>query len=361
MTGQRFDNRDHHFGPEDLAASVSLATPSTADWSPVIEYGMEAFARATRFDDAVVALMGMLSRHFAVRECVWGEMAREGQPTIRPLIVVPEAPAIPDEAARQALARAIDADERRPGATSGGEVRRLVVDGREWSVARPAGDDRFLVWCDGDGVNVASQRRALRTLARVLAREWYWYARLDERDALIYRDDLTGLYNHRYLDLALDNELRRVTRFKTPFSVLFMDIDRFKSVNDNHGHLVGSDLLRQVAGILKAELRDVDSVIRYGGDEFVAIAVGTDARGAFPLAERIRRRVEETVFQSHGNEFRVTLSIGVAACPEHGRDKEAILKLADEHMYVGKRGGRNRVSMMGDEAFRVTGRVGGPA
>jgi diguanylate cyclase (GGDEF)-like protein len=163
---------------------------------------------------------------------------------------------------------------------------------------------------------------------------------LARAETLAYLDDLTHLYNTRFLDLALERELQG----GRPFSVLFMDLDRFKTVNDTHGHLVGSKLLVEVGRVLKACVRDEDVVARYGGDEYVAILLGIDSGGALKVAERIRRSIEDHVFLSReGARVRVTASIGVASCPEHTQAKREVLDLADRAMYRGKRSTRNVV------------------
>jgi two-component system, cell cycle response regulator len=159
---------------------------------------------------------------------------------------------------------------------------------------------------------------------------------------LAYLDDLTHLYNTRFLDVVLERELQS----GRPFTVLFLDLDRFKSVNDQFGHLVGSKLLVEVGRVLKACVRDEDVVARYGGDEYVAVLLGIDSGGALKVAERIRRSIEDHVFLSReGARVRVTASIGLASCPEHTTRKAEVLDLADRAMYRGKRSTRNVVYM----------------
>ena len=127
-------------------------------------------------------------------------------------------------------------------------------------------------------------------------------------------------------------------------SVLFLDLDRFKLVNDRHGHLVGSRALRQLAQVLAQCVRQVDTLARYGGDEFTIVLVDTGLETAQRIAERIRRTVEETWFDGgRGGSLRLTLSIGIAAYPQHGATRETLLDLADKAMYRAKSLGRNRV------------------
>jgi diguanylate cyclase (GGDEF)-like protein len=166
--------------------------------------------------------------------------------------------------------------------------------------------------------------------------------RLRQVESLAYLDDLTHLYNTRYLDVALERELGG----GRPFSVLFMDLDRFKSVNDQYGHLSGSRLLVEVGRVLRACVRDEDSVVRYGGDEYVMLLGGIDSGGALKVAERIRRAIEDHRFLSReGSRVRITASIGLASFPEHASTKAEILDLADRAMYRGKRSSRNVVYM----------------
>jgi two-component system, cell cycle response regulator len=161
---------------------------------------------------------------------------------------------------------------------------------------------------------------------------------LKQVEHLAYLDDLTHLYNTRFLDLVLEREIQG----GRPFTVLFMDLDRFKAVNDQHGHLIGSKLLVEVGRVLKACVRDEDVVARYGGDEYVSVLLGIDSGGALKVAERIRRSIEDHVFLSReGARVRVTASIGVASFPEHTTQKAEVLDLADRAMYRGKRSTRN--------------------
>ncbi len=169
---------------------------------------------------------------------------------------------------------------------------------------------------------------------------------LEDARTELYRDDLTGLYNSRYLDLALDIEVRRATRFGTRFCVLFVDVDAFKSVNDNHGHLSGSSMLGEMGAVIKDAVREVDIVARYGGDEFVLVLLGASVETGTVIAERVRERVAAHKFRTAGGqEVQVTVSIGLAAFPENATSKEQLLRMADETMYAGKKNGKNRVQI----------------
>ena len=165
-------------------------------------------------------------------------------------------------------------------------------------------------------------------------------------------DDVTEIYNARYLLSTAENEIRRAERYKNPLSLLFLDLDRFKLVNDRHGHLVGSQTLRNLSQVLLQCVREVDTLARYGGDEFTILLVDTDHDAAMMVAERIRRTVEEYVFEAGRGaaSLQLTVSLGVATYPQHGTDRSALLDAADKAMYRSKSLGRNRVCSAGDLA-----------
>lgn len=167
--------------------------------------------------------------------------------------------------------------------------------------------------------------------------------RLDAIQSLNFIDDVTGLYNQRYLNVLLDQEIERYKRSNVHFSVLFIDVDHFKQVNDKNGHLVGSKILKEIGVIIKKSVRSMDFCFRYGGDEFLTVLTSTSTENAVIVAERICKSVRETPFMINGVVVQVTLSIGVACFPEHAQTKEKILQVADEAMYCGKNLSRNVV------------------
>jgi len=181
-------------------------------------------------------------------------------------------------------------------------------------------------------------------LAEHVALALHHIHRLTAAEDLAYLDDLTKLYNVRFLHQALDREITNSRQTGSPFSVLFIDLDHFKAVNDTHGHLVGSKLLVEMAGLLKSCVREIDVAARYGGDEYVIILLHTAAKGALKVAERIRWTIESHRFLARdGLSLPVTACIGVSSYPEHAQDKSHILEYADRAMYRGKQTTRNTV------------------
>jgi two-component system cell cycle response regulator len=162
---------------------------------------------------------------------------------------------------------------------------------------------------------------------------------------LLHLDEPTGLYNTRYLHLCLDQHFDAWNRGEIPaFSVLFLDVDKFKGINDSHGHLVGTKLLLEMGAIIRGIIKKQDYAFRYGGDEFVMLLTDTDVSKAVQIAEEIRTRVEQNLFLAReGLNIRLTVSIGIANCPENATTKRDIIEAADGAMYIVKRSTRNRV------------------
>jgi diguanylate cyclase (GGDEF)-like protein len=164
----------------------------------------------------------------------------------------------------------------------------------------------------------------------------------EQMERMATTDGLTGLFNHRTFQAKADEALAQARRYSRKCSLILTDIDHFKSVNDTYGHPMGDLVLRGVAKIIKDKARDTDVVARYGGEEFAVVMPETDARGAQVIAERIREAVKAQVFQTEMGPLKVTLSLGVATCPDHGTEKQALVDLADQCLYTAKRRGRNQ-------------------
>jgi len=167
----------------------------------------------------------------------------------------------------------------------------------------------------------------------------------ENMERLATTDGLTGLYVHRHFQEALDGELRRAKRFQRPLSVLMMDIDHFKVLNDKYGHQTGDYVLREVAQLVMRVGRRKDDILgRYGGEEFIAALIETPKRGALRAAERFRTAVQDHQFSYKGKQMAVTISIGVANYPDDADTREALIRIADECLYFAKNSGRNRLA-----------------
>lgn len=160
------------------------------------------------------------------------------------------------------------------------------------------------------------------------------------------RDGLTSAFNKRYLLDNLELEIARSDRGNRPLSVMMLDIDHFKSINDSHGHLVGDEVLREFSRRIHTTIRSGDLFCRYGGEEFALVLAETSLAQAVDLAERCRETIAQTPFSSNGEALRVTVSIGIAQLSEPGvaANADAILEHADQHLYRAKQNGRNQVS-----------------
>jgi two-component system cell cycle response regulator len=194
----------------------------------------------------------------------------------------------------------------------------------------------------GSGMmELESRLRLLRAQIEVTARNIERYRGIER---LAYVDDATGLYNTRYLNDLLVKEIERAQKNHKSFAVLFMDIDRFKHVNDSYGHLIGTKILHDMAAQLRKYVRTNDTVFRYGGDEFIAVLSPSDLKTAQSVAERIRAGVEKHVFvKKEGLNIKLTVSIGVALFPDHAASRRAIMEAADHAMYSAKKTSRNAV------------------
>ena len=160
---------------------------------------------------------------------------------------------------------------------------------------------------------------------------------------LTITDDLTGLYNSRYLRRYLEIDVKRCLRYKKKVSLLFIDVDGFKRINDTYGHLAGSRILAETGELFRQVIRESDVVARYGGDEFVIVLPETPLAGALITAERIRKKVAEHEFSPHDLQIRLTVSLGVACYPRHALTAEELVRKADAAMYLAKESSRNNI------------------
>lgn len=195
---------------------------------------------------------------------------------------------------------------------------------------RLASEDRIVLSAVANELAVAVENSELYKLTRRLA----------------VTDELTGLFNYRYLLERAEDEIGRARRFGRSLSLLMIDADEFKLYNDTHGHVAGDDALAELATAMRGAVRDIDVVCRYGGEEFAILLPETDAEGAFVVAEKVRETVAAFAFKNAAGDRteHLTVSIGLSTYPATATDREGLLRRADDALYVVKRTGRNRVN-----------------
>jgi len=158
-------------------------------------------------------------------------------------------------------------------------------------------------------------------------------------------DHLTGLFNRGYWELRLIQEFKRFDRYEQPSSLIMLDIDHFKKINDNYGHTVGDEAIRCVSKAIKEQVRDLDIAGRYGGEEFGIILTNTNGDGACVFAERLRSAIENMTVFAEGHQVRFTISLGVSELNDSLHDHRNWIERADQALYKSKEGGRNRCTL----------------
>lgn len=212
----------------------------------------------------------------------------------------------------------------------------------EYEVTRKDGS-RIWVWERGRGVREDDGSLHLEGIILDISDRKVLETELEQ---MATRDPLTGLLNRREMSRVLDEELQRARRYQRPMAVLWVDFDHFKDVNDTYGHAAGDSVLRSISRLLLGSVRSVDSIGRFGGEEFVIVLPEMDLEEAQETAERLRRKVaEEPQPLGNGEAVPLTISVGVAVYPDHGQTASTLCAAADKAMYLAKDRGRNCVAM----------------
>jgi diguanylate cyclase (GGDEF)-like protein len=191
-------------------------------------------------------------------------------------------------------------------------------------------------------------RKSLESVADMCATAIQNARHVERVRQLAYIDGLTGIFNRRFFELRVGEEVERAKRFNSGMAIIMIDIDHFKRLNDEFGHLLGDEVLRQVSSIFSQHLRKIDVVCRYGGEEFVIVLSQSDADTAMKVAQKLRNLVAE--WQFPGVPRPVYISAGVALFPQHGTERDHLVKAADSALYMAKQTGRNRVCMASSRA-----------
>lgn len=193
-----------------------------------------------------------------------------------------------------------------------------------------------------------SDRKILNVLALQAAISLENARIYEEMEQMAVTDGLTRLNNHRFFKEWLHTEIQRTKRMPIEISLILMDIDHFKKVNDTYGHPVGDIVLQNIAAILKDSIRNIDLAARYGGEEFVLVLLDTEVKGAKKLAERIRKRISQTKIQYPEGSLSVTMSLGISTYPENAKQGQLLVDLADKALYYSKENGRNSSTHVND-------------
>lgn len=174
----------------------------------------------------------------------------------------------------------------------------------------------------------------------------------EELEKVIETDELTGLKNRRFFNKELNKEINRSTRYKHTLAVIIVDVDNFKEINDNYGHIVGDLVLKHVSGVMQNSIRETDFLCRYGGDEFVILLPETTPKNAFVVAEKIRRNIVKHPFKHKRTTINPTISLGVSVkTPAMKKDASEILESADKALYISKNRGKNKAII--NKSYRI--------
>jgi diguanylate cyclase (GGDEF)-like protein len=249
-----------------------------------------------------------------------------------------------------------------------GQARRIADLGDETDIAS-TGPHNMRAWlgvplfmyggCEGVIAVQSTHARAFRADHQRLLESLALQIAASLQNAHLYElamvDGLTGLFMRRYFDARIEEEIERSKRYGTAFSVVMMDVDDFKSLNDTHGHLIGDRVLRGIANVVKSQMRGVDTAARYGGEEIAVILPRTEMLNAYNVGERIRAAIAELRITTDGEppkSLRVTASFGIAGYPESkARNGEDLVRRADRALYRAKKTGKNRVELFwGDDS-----------
>lgn len=224
-----------------------------------------------------------------------------------------------------------------------GDRRKQMMDPKEYLIFPLQGHHRVLGHIGIKGLSEKDRDKFI-ILAHQFALAFQRVKLYQEVEQFAITDGLTGVYTRRYLMDRLEEEIERSAARKTPLSILMIDADNFKMFNDKHGHLVGDQVLRSVSTIVQENIREIDYVGRYGGEEFCVILPDTDSEGGLFVGERIRKAIAETLIHAYDAKLKITVSIGIASLPQDGETSSELIDHADKALYRSKDRGRNCVT-----------------
>ena len=314
---------------------LATAIRNSLELDSVLQTAADEVGRALNVQSCAVrvegALVGRQMTTYHFRDDIADSGARAS--------LVTDVDAISQKLAACPKAYVVDGDATSAGPVLADAVVPLIYQGSFVGLLLVRSDDVTRIWAENELL-------LLHTVADQLAvavNQAHLFAQMQQQ---ALTDGLTGCYNRRSFELQLERDLHLATRMRQPLSLIMLDLDHFKYINDQAGHEAGDEALCMLADNLRAELRAVDTAARFGGDEFVIILPQANAEGATLVAERLRQRIEKMEVTGFG---RATASFGVATFPAHASSRDTLVVAADRALYNSKRGGRNRVSLPEDD------------
>lgn len=315
---------------------LATAIRNSLELDSVLQTAANEVGRALNVHSCTVRVEGALVGRRMTKYYLRPDAAVEGDPKTS---LLNDVDSISNRLSNSPQAYIVDGDNSQATPVLSDAVVPLIYQGGLVGLLAVRSDDMSRVWADNELL-------LLHTVADQLAvavNQAHLFAQMQQQ---ALTDGLTGCYNRRSFELQLERDLHLATRMRQPLSLIMLDLDNFKYINDQAGHEAGDLALCMLAENVRAELRAVDTAARFGGDEFVIILPQANTEGALLVAERLRKRIEQTEVPGFGQ---VTASFGVATFPAHASSRDTLVVAADRALYISKDSGRNRVSLPTNE------------
>jgi diguanylate cyclase (GGDEF)-like protein len=310
---------------------LATAIRNTLELDSVLQTAADEVGRALNVHSCAVRVEGALVGEQMTKCYVRPDAAIEGEG-----FLLRHVDSVSASLANSPTSYVIDGDGSQSPHVLADAVMPLIHQGNLIGLLLVRSDDMSRIWADNELL-------LLHTVADQLVVAVYQAHLFAQMQQQALTDALTGCYNRRSFEMQLERDLHQATRLRQSLSLIMLDIDNFKHINDQAGHEAGDTALRMFAENVQAELRGVDCAARFGGDEFVVILPQADTEGALLVAERLRARIEKMEVPGFG---KVTASFGVATFPDHASSRDTLIGAADRALYTSKNEGRNRVTVV---------------
>ena len=318
---------------------LATAIRNSLELDSVLQTAADEVGRALNVQSCAVRVEGLLVGRQMTKSYFRHDLADEASRAL----LLSDVDTISERLAASPRAYVVDGDSSQSAPVKADAVVPLIYQGSFVGLLMVRSDDVTRIWAENDLL-------LLHTVADQLAvavNQAHFFAQMQQQ---ALTDGLTGCYNRRSFELQLERDLHLATRMRQPLSLIMLDLDHLKYINDQAGHEAGDEALCMLADSLRAELQAVGTPARFGGDEFVIILPQANAEGALLVAERLRQRIEQMEVTGFG---RATASFGVASFPAHASSRNTLVVAADRALYHSKRAGRNRVSLPEEDAPEI--------